>query len=135
MKKRQPFVEILAEVRSEQSIKPHVRPGRYNRAGDLFDPSGNRLSRVGELTAARAAELVRDGAQLAWESCGCGGWSGCLPEWIDEPARESLGDGRPPQTRHKRHAAPTWIDLWQGQGGATQVVYAHGNVVWGDALA
>lgn len=133
MKPRRSFADIVAEVRAEPIPAREVRPGEHSAAGELFDPDGAVLSRVGELSPGQARTYVRQGALLAWEGCGCGGWQGCQPTWYDDAARRILAERAAPRFRPRRHGAPTWIDLWQGDGGP--VVYAHGDVVWGDALA
>jgi len=126
------FAEIVAEVKAEPMPEPEVCPGGYNSAGELFDPAGNRLHRVRtKITPSQAQHHVSEGAQLAWESCGCGGWSGCLPIWVEANIGSTLGDGSKPRFIG-RHDAPTWIDLWQGDGGP--VVYAHGDMKWAEAL-
>jgi hypothetical protein len=131
VKRRKSFAEIVAEAKAEPTTERDIRPGGYNAAGDLFDRDGNLLERIGEVTPSEAQRHVRDGAQLAWESCGCGGWSGCLPTWVEDDIRGALGDGPTPQFT-RRHHAPTWIDLWQGDGGP--VIYAHGDIKWSNAL-
>lgn len=109
-----------------------MRPGKFNLGGDLFDPSGARLTlRTSEITPAQAADAVRDGAILAFESCGCGGGiGGCEIEWFDfaDHARGIPG-GVP--TFVNEYGSPTWIDLWSGE---RPVVFAHGDVKWGSIL-
>lgn len=132
VKRRKSIAQILAEVEAEPRPKHDVSPGGYNSAGELFDPTGHVLQRVRRnITPAVAQQQVRDGAQLAWEGCGCGGWSGCVPIWITADIRAALGTGLKPRFTG-RHNAPTWIDLWHGDNGP--VVYAHGDVKWADAF-
>ncbi|GAA4842131.1 hypothetical protein GCM10023221_20080 [Luteimicrobium xylanilyticum] len=127
------FAEIVAEVVSTPGPERVVRPGSFNREGELFDPDGGLLVRRGLLTVGGARHEVRRGARLAWEGCGCGGWAGCAPVWVDGPAARSLAADGSPRLRSRRNGAPTWIDLWQGEAGP--VVFAHGEVEWGDAFA
>ncbi len=133
MERRATFAEILAEAKAQPSTSPdaQVYPGGHNAAGDLFDPAGNQLLYVGMLTPKQARQHVRDGAQLAWEEDGLGGGTGCQPVWIDEDVRDELSVGAKPDFVSEPCVEP-WIDLWQGDGGA--VVYAHGEVVWADAM-
>ncbi len=132
MGKEKSFAEIVAETRAEPRPKREVRPGSFNRAGEFFDPAGNLLTKAGQLTPAQATSWVRRGALVAWEGCGCGGWSGCKPTWVDEDELHSLATGAKPRFT-KRHGSPTWIDLWEGASGP--IVFAHGDVEWGDSLS
>lgn len=132
MEEKRTFADIVAEVEAEPGPTMEVCAGAHNEDGDFFDPAGNRLERVRrEITPKDAKRYLRNGAQLAWEACGCGGWSGCVPSWIAADVRRGLADGPKPRFVD-RHDAPTWIDLWRGPNGS--VVYAHGDVEWGDAL-
>ena len=128
------FAEVLAEAKDDVSTTPEaeVCPGGYNTAGDLFDPVGNVLVRIGTVTPKEAQRRIRDGARLAWETCGCGGWTGCEPIWIPDDVRNKLSVAPKPRFVPK-HGVEPWIDLWQGNGGP--VVYAHGDVKWANALA
>lgn len=136
MKRSRPsFADVVAEVKAQAAPARGVvvRPGEHTPGGELLDPEGNLVTCVGEISRGQARTLVRSGALLAWEGCGCGGWTGCQPTWFDAEVRSALRERSTPRFKTKRHGAPTWIDLWQGDGGS--VVYAHGDVVWGDAFA
>lgn len=109
-----------------------VRPGKYNAAGDLFDPSGEPILLQQELVSPELAqELVKRGALVAHESCGCGGWTGCQPEWLSKEALTRLRSAHAPALEEGR-GVPTWIDVWSSDKG--QVIYLHGDVRWGDEL-
>lgn len=130
------FKDILGEATwSERDDDPRgehaIRPGAFNIAGEFFDQSGARLTRTGEATPAEAQRLVADGAHIAFEGCGCGGWNGCSPEWF---TGDSLAELRAaPKPRFvKGYGSPTWIDVWEGDSG--KVVFAHGDVKWGASL-
>ncbi len=84
-----------------------------------------------ETTPQDAQDAVRRGALLAWEACGCGGGGRCHPVWVADAERARLSDG-PPQLRG-RHGTPTWLARWTAP--SIEVVVAHGDTVWGDALA
>lgn len=130
MGREKTFAEIMAEAKSVPKAVRVVRPGGLNADGEFFDPAGNLLTREGEISPKHAQEMVADGAGLAFEGCGCGGAAGCNAEWIDASVRDGLASTRPRFV--KGYGSPTWIDLWHGEGGP--VVYAHGDVEWGDAL-
>lgn len=131
MKPHKSFAEIVAEAKAEPLPAREVRPGGYSRQGEFFDPSGHLLTKTGQLNPSEARALVLDGAQLAFEGCGCGGWSGCLPDWTDSELSRQLAEASQP--RLLKSDAPTWLDLWENDAG--QVVYAHGDVRWGDLFA
>lgn len=129
------FAELIkqptwSEAKSRQAGEHAVRPGRYNHAGELFDPSGRLLVLEREdITPQRAQELVSGGALVAHEGCGCGGWAGCQPDWSSSDAVSRLGTCSPSL---RGRGVPTWIDLWSSEAG--QVVYLHGDVQWGNEL-
>ena len=111
------------------------RPGAFNLAGELFDPRGVLLRlATSEITPDQAADSMRGGALLVFESCGCGGGpgGGCEIEWFDsaDVVRATL---RSEPTFVRGFGSPTWIDLWSGKD--RQVVFAHGDVKWGSILS
>lgn len=70
---------IVAKAEADPVARPdpNAAPGRFNRLHQLFDQKGRRLERSKkEITPQRARALVASGAELAFESCGCGGWTG-----------------------------------------------------------
>lgn len=136
---RPTFSEIAADARlrpqgSEVRGAHGVRPGRFNLAGEFFDPSGSRLDlSETEISPAEALAVVKAGALLAFEACGCGGdgLGGCEIEWFEsKDIADSIGTGEPVFVN--LHGSPTWIDLWSGQD--RRVVFAHGDVRWGSVL-
>jgi hypothetical protein len=131
MKRAKPFADIVAELSAQPKVQRQVTPGEHNRQGDLFDPAGRLLTKAHEITTAEARESVLNGSQLAFEGCGCGGWSGCMPIWIGADERREIAARSKPRFV-KKHGSPTWIELWHSDDGS--VVYAHGDVEWGDAL-
>src|SRR6478735_11621475 len=108
------------------------RPGRFNGAGEFFDPSGSQLKLVaGDITEEEAQRLLEAGAAIAYEACGCGGAYGdCTPVWAPENQLRELRSGPPPKFTD-RHGAPTWLDAWASKH--RTVVFAHGDVSWGSA--
>ncbi|CAM5314203.1 hypothetical protein [Leifsonia shinshuensis] len=133
------FAEIVAAVKlsaddsARSRAEKDARPGALGRDGALYDRQGLRMTRsIEELGPAEAADLVRDGAGVAFEGCGCGGATGCAIEWAGpDEAITAARRGEPVFVRG--HRAPTWIDLWQGDG--ARVVFLHGDVTWGDLFA
>ncbi|XGX79822.1 hypothetical protein LQK93_02639 [Terrabacter sp. BE26] len=109
-----------------------VRPGKYNAAGELFDPSGAPIRPQQEyVTPELAQELVNGGALVAHEGCGCGGWQGCQPVWLSVDALRRVRSGQAPELIGS-HGTPTWIDVWSSDDGV--IVYLHGDVRWGDEI-
>ena len=131
-KRRQTFAEIVGDVRATPPTPVSVRPGNFNMDGQFFDPSGSLLTRTQHsISEAEAAELVAAGATAVFESCGCGGGGGCIPEWISDDDLNLLRTADKPRFV-KGYGSPTWIDRWTGEGG--DVVFLHGDVEWGDVI-
>jgi len=129
-RRKRTFAEIVEEVRATPPTPIQVRPGGVNAAGQLFDPSGSLLAARSVIDPARAAALVSDGALVAFEGCGCGGFAGgCQPQWADAGSLARLRAAGNPRFV-KGYGSPTWIDEWSSESGA--VVFLHGDVKWGD---
>ena len=132
------FAELLkqptwSEGDGLRSRKPAVRPAGHNAAGEFFDPSGRALLLLHEnVTPDLAHARVRSGALLAYEGCGCGGWTRCQPDWLSSDALSRLHSASAPEFV-KGHRAPTWIDVWSSDLSQV-VVYLHGDVRWGDVI-
>lgn len=133
-RKQQTFADIAEEAKSRPASpagRNDARPGRFNAVNDLFDPAGNLLLRVAEkVSPAEALELVRAGALVAYEGCGCGGYPGCQPEWPAANQRAALRLADEPS--FPTSATPSWIDVWRGAGGPA--IFVHGVVRWADVF-
>ena len=131
-KRKQTFAEIVETVRATPPTPITVRPGTFNGEGQFFDPSGTLLTLArSSITESEAAELVAAGATAVFESCGCGGGGGCIPEWISTDDLNLLRTADKPRFV-RGYGSPTWIDQWSGAAG--DVVFLHGDVKWGDVL-
>lgn len=121
------FAQIVARTRAEPPA-PEVEDPAAPRM-----PDGRRLVELrAAIDPAEARELVAAGALLAFEGCGCGGGPGCAPTWYDADERRRAAEVVP-RVRAKRH--PGWIDLWSPvDDPGAQVVYVHGEVLWGDLM-
>jgi len=106
-----------------------VRPGRHNKAGDWFAPDGVLLTQVeDDIDSDRAAELMRSGALVAWENCGCGGYyRGCEPMWLNDAQLRGLRDANP-----LTFSGDGWAEVWTG--GSTTVVLILGGAHWGGSI-
>ena len=136
---RQPtFADLVRQPTWSETDAAHSgshapRPGRFNAAGDFFDLAGRKLRLVAEDVApGEAKALVDAGARVVAEVCGCGGFGGnCTPMWVNEEQLLRLRRGDAPAFTD-RSGAPTWLDVWANDEG--EVVFAHGDVSWGEAL-
>lgn len=129
---RPTFAEIVAEVDATPSspvVAAPVEPGKYS-GSTLYDPDGHALVEAGsrDLSPDELRAAVLDGARLAWDDCGCGGYCNAIA-W---PAREDL-------IREAHRSAPRFqkntgvhVRMLTGNGG--DVVLAEGRVRWGDLL-
>lgn len=108
-----------------------ARPGTLNLAGQFFTLDGGRLEKAAaDVDATEVGALVRHGATVAFEGCGCGG-GGCTPAWpspIDVRAAAAAAE----PVLEGRQGTPTWADAWAM--GETRVVFLHGDVTWGSLL-
>lgn len=115
--------EVVAEAQAHR--RSPERRGVFDLRGTLWSPDGMPLRLVEEsVGAGRALELLRLGAGIVFEGCGCGGQY-CHPEWATDDQRRALeADG----IRESRGQAPTWIDVWAGDN--RLVVFLHGQFLW-----
>lgn len=142
MSKRKPATQTFADLVREPTWSEGARPekgahaarrGSYNHAGELFDPEARLLHPVRQdVSSEDARDRVAAGAVVAFESCGCGGDApGCQVQWVTGPALDRLRRTVGPEYLAD-HSAPTWIDIWANE--STEVVFAHGDLRWGDEL-
>jgi hypothetical protein len=129
---RPTFADIVAEVDATPSspvVVAPVEPGKYS-GSTLYDPDGHALVEAGsrELGPEELRAAVLDGARLAWDECGCGGYCNAI-EW---PEREDLvREARRSAPRYQKNAG-VHVRMLTGNGG--DVVLAAGRVRWGDLL-
>lgn len=134
-KRRQPtFAEIVDDVRSQPVAPPSgrhaIRPGQLNQAGEFFDLAGRPLQFEGRVTAGEAARLIINQAALvAYEGCGCGGWSHCRPSWASSSQLSALADTK---GLDDLLDSQEWIETYSGDAG--QVVFLHGGDDWEDMI-
>lgn len=117
--------DLVREEGADKRKQQQPRPGTLDRAGTLWSQSGVQLALCERsISVERAVELLLQGAEAAFEDCGCGG-EFCQPEWATANQRGTLAHGG---LRHSGGAAPTWIDAWIGGGHV--VVFLHGEFEW-----
>ena len=118
------FAEIVREV--EQAPSEPVKD--YS---GVVDSSGTRWNQTDqEISPARALRLVIEGARVAWDPCGCGGYCGF--DWFSaEDSRRLIAAGTPTVRHTKRHQGN--ISEWTSEDGHVLVV-AEQSVRWGDLI-
>lgn len=90
----------------------------------LHDPDARVYRRTSaHIKPNRAQELLRSGAAMAVDDCGCGGYCGL--DWPSPPERAELGL-RPPRLAKNRLG---WLDEWQSADGH-ELLLQHGDVRW-----
>ncbi len=123
-----PPVSALGFPRPDRT---RLSPGRHD---DLLVLDGRRYTLITEpLEAAQARTLVRHGAQLAFDPCGCGGRCGI--QILHEDALAGLRQhGNPTIGQGPNHpgSLSTWTTVEPPE---TTLVLASGHVIWGQALA
>lgn len=102
-------------------------PGGFD-GSVLVGRSGTRYRRAVVSVPGRLAQrLVADGAEVAVDSCGCGGF--CGTGWLDGPDRTRLVRGEVPRIR-KRDRSWSGIQQWVDDAGVPLVLLV-GGVRWG----
>jgi hypothetical protein len=94
----------------------------------LVAPDGRAFERVDELTPAGAMDLVRAGARVAWDSCGClGGF--CDLVWFDPADGPRLYAAGPP-ILHTKKGTDGELTYWRSPDGPILVLATY-DVRWG----
>ena len=90
----------------------------------LHGPDGRVYRRTKDhIKPGRAQELLRAGAAMAVDDCGCGGYCGL--DWPSLSERTELGQ-RPPRLAKNRFG---WLDEWQSSDGHS-LLLQYGDVRW-----
>jgi hypothetical protein len=136
--RRQTMAQMLERLRSQP---PALPPGGGlvavpdTRTGvDLPGPAGELFARVArDVPPGQAVTLLRAGALVAWDSCGCGGYCGF--DWLDVDRRQSLLRADRPRVggRAKKGQWGT-LSHWRSPAG-TDLLLAENYVHWGTELA
>lgn len=122
---RQPFADVIREVRESPPAQEPV-------IGGTVDPEGTRwLPSHSSISASQAHALVEQGARVAWDPCGCGGYCGFTWFSSDETAR-LVAAGTPDVRQTKRRRGN--ISQWAADDGRLLVV-AEDAVRWADLMA
>ncbi|WP_213815740.1 hypothetical protein [Glaciihabitans sp. dw_435] len=109
--------------------EPAIRPSGFNEDGELFDHDGMPLMLWQTTTPHGAANFIADGALLAYELCGCGGFAGCQPVWVAPDVVSRIKPGSKPNLVDRPNTPEGWIDVWGNTNGT--VVFLHGGIEWG----
>ncbi len=127
---RPTFADIVQEVRAAPKLQVPLRSDI--RAGVLVGADGPVWERVSDdVPADRALELVRRGAAVASDGCGCAGYCGL--DWLSAEDLARLAAGGIPRVSHKSFA---WSGLSKWITSADErLLLATGDVRWGRRLA
>lgn len=130
------FAEIVREPTYSELVPDTSEPipfeGAVDEDGIFRDLDGRPLALVSQhITTDDAQKLLKAGAQVAHESCGCGGGYDCQPIWVIGDDLAALRSGPAPR-KVRTYGASTWFDAWSNTG--VTVVFAHGDVEWGNAI-
>jgi hypothetical protein len=114
---RVPFAEVVRELKEAPIPEPAPIVRSFLGRGPfrLLDPS---------ISPERALELVRSGADVCWDSCGCGG--GCGYEWIDVQGGRSALPDSPPESAMPYDGQ---IQEWDQENGPPMVLVG-GPMKW-----
>ena len=125
---KQPKVKTFAEVVREVEQQPVVPARDYS---GVVDPSGRRWHQhLAEISPARALELAKEGASIAWDPCGCGGYCGF--DWYAADQAARMVAAGTPNVRHTKRRSGN-ISVWTSEDGGVLVV-AEDAVEWGDVI-
>lgn len=134
VKPRRPasFSEILDAVMATPAAEPSSEEPRIRADGTLFAPDGYSYTKtVSDISSASAFKAATDGARVAWDYCGCGGY--CTPRWFDEAdVAGMVAAGRPNIRRTKR--AHGSIAEYRSETGRVLLLVQR-DVQWGNFLA
>ena len=125
---KQPKGKTFAEMVRQVEKQPFVPAADYS---GVVDPSGRRWrEHLRQISPARALELAREGASVAWDSCGCGGFCGFAWYGTEEVAR-MIRSGAPVVWSTKKRRGN--ISEWSSSDGGVLVV-AEDAVQWGGVI-
>lgn len=124
------FADVVKQVR-EQPPGPRrstVGPG-LTSGGTFVDPDGVEYTEVGVVAPEAAPELVRAGARVVFDSCGCGSDHGADHALAWSTAADPHLSATSPVLLTRRHGLAE-LRLWRA-GDGREVIQAAGDVEWG----
>jgi hypothetical protein len=117
-------ITSTAKSSPSPSAPRRLPPGIHH--GQLIGSDGTAYQLVSSgLEPKRAAQLVRDGAAVAFDECACGGTCGFI--WASRDERVSLAKNPPVLRSHK--GLDGKLSLWQSETGQ-RIVLAQGPITW-----
>jgi hypothetical protein len=128
---KRPKGKTFADVVRAVEQQPVVPESDYS---GVVDPSGKRWHRdEAEVSPARALELAGDGASVAWDNCGCGGYCG-FDWYTPEDVARMVAAGTPEVSRHTKRRRGGSLSVWTS-GDRDVLVVAENAVRWGDVIS
>ena len=124
---KQPKGKTFADVVREVEQQP---VGPVRDYSGVVDPSVKRWQHLAEISPARALELAKEGAPIAWDPCGGGGYCGFDWYAADDVAR--MVAAGTPKVRHTKRSRGN-LSVWTSEDGGVLVV-AEDAVQWADVI-
>jgi hypothetical protein len=132
------MAQIIEEVRTRPAAPADgdrwaPAPNTHTGSG-LLSPDGRTFDRVQrEIAPNDAVMLLRSGALVVWDACGCGGYCGF--DWLGAARRNALLNADPPRIGGRARRAQ-WGSMshWRCDDG-TDLLLAANHVRWGQELA
>lgn len=112
-------------------MRAHPAGEESSQDNGVTDPEGARWRRTtSSINPRQAHALAVQGARLAWDPCGCGGY--CAFTWFDAADVARLVAAGPPRARRTKTRRAN-ISEWVGDDGRSLVV-AEDAIRWADLL-
>ncbi|WP_258723260.1 hypothetical protein [Cellulomonas sp. NS3] len=123
--RRKSFADVVREVLEQPTVSEPESGGVTDPEGTRWRPSKSSISE------GQAHALLKHGARVAWDPCGCGGYCGFT--WFGpEEAARLFASGTPTVRNTKRRRGN--ISEWTADDGRVLVV-AEDAVRWADLMA
>jgi hypothetical protein len=131
-RKQRAFADEVRDLAANPSAPRTPLSPRLDLSADSFrGPHGVIWQRVGDvLDPVVARDMIRAGALVAWDPCGCGG--DCGLTWLDDVVRGRLAAALPDVRPSKRYSGA--ITSWRDKDGH-ELLVVQWPVQWRDELS